>query len=116
MRLSLSGDDLQSQNSARAGTEQYQIIQELVEVLDLHQDKPSSQETAQKPEQKPAEQKPEQANKWLAFQKLVSQQAAEEAALQKVGVPSICHCFICWVKCQLPSQEWALISCRSVPM
>ena len=55
--------------------------QEPVEVLDLYQDKPSRQEMPKKPEQKP-----EQANKWLAFQQLVSQQAAEEA-LQKVGDP-----------------------------
>lgn len=94
MRLSLSADDLQSQASAKRA-QSNQSIQELVEVLDLCQDKPSSQEPIKKPEEKPAEQKPEQANKWLAFQKLVSQQAAEEAALQEVGVPciqhSICH-------------------------
>ena len=82
MRRSISADDLQSQCSAKqAQSKQSSIIEEPVEVLDLYQDKPSRQEMPKKPEQKP-----EQANKWLAFQQLVSQQAAEEA-LQKVGDP-----------------------------
>ena len=84
IRFSISADNLQSQGSAKQAQSK-QIIEELVEVLDLYQDKPGSQEDAKTPQQKPVEQKPEQANKWLAFQKLVSQQAAEEAASQKVG-------------------------------
>lgn len=93
VRISISADDLQSQGSAKQAQSKA-IVEELVEVLDLYQDKPSSQEVAKAPEQMPVEQKPEQANKWLAFQKLVSQQAAEESASQKVCAP-------------LPTQNWS---------
>ena len=83
MRHSISADNLQSQCSApQTEGKQSSIIEEPMEVLDLYRDKSISQEVPKKPEPKP-----EQANKWLAFQKLVSQQAAEEAAAQKVSAP-----------------------------
>ena len=111
IRLSLSADDLHSQSSAKQA-QSNQIIQELVEVLDLSQDKPSRQDTAKKPEQEPAEQKPEQANKWLAFQKLVSQQAAEEAASQKVSVPGTrIFTIYWWVEIIIALMHLILISC-----